>query len=131
MAPVLMANGVEGPARLIYRVYLLMCHELPHRSLFSLWATGGLFASNNWLTWRASIGWRAIPGTATIAVLWAIPAWVSKSRCAKRDVAIYGAMLLTGLVFSLVRKRLRPIPHLVVCGDWRGPYGPGWWPASW
>jgi uncharacterized membrane protein len=109
LAPVLMANGLEAPARIIYKVYLFACHELPQRSyfLFGHQMTYSLQqlvdAAGVDKLWGYPLGgaYREFVGNASLGF---------KVALCQRDVAIYGTMLLCGLVFGLVRKRVRPIP---------------------
>ncbi len=109
LAPVLMVNGLEGPARIIYKIYSLSCHQLPQRSYF-------LFGQQ----WVYSL--QELTALAPVEQLWGYPLGGAfrefvgnanigfKVALCQRDVAIYGAMLLSGLVFSFVRRRVRPIP---------------------
>jgi len=97
LAPVLMNAGWTGPAKVIYTIYRPACHQRPERSYFiggpqmvysvdELEAAGvktGLFSRE---IGNETVGW--------------------KVAFCERDVAIYGAMFLTGLVYGLVRRRL-------------------------
>ena len=111
-APVLMQAGATGPARIIYSLYGGLCHQLGYRSwflfgeraayprdIFEAYAgidpdvPEGLFASRNFVG-NERMGWKV-------------------AYC-ERDVAIYGVMLLFGLIYSVpaVQQRLRPLPWL-------------------
>jgi uncharacterized membrane protein len=97
LAPVLMNVGWTGPAKVIYTIYRPACHQRPERSYFiggpqmvysvdQLEAAGvktGLFSRE---IGNETVGW--------------------KVAFCERDVAIYGAMFLAGLVYGLVRRRL-------------------------
>lgn len=101
LAPILLAMGLATPARLIYAFYSFMCHQLPDHSyfLFGPQATpdvtaleaGGMAA--NW----GLLGQRQFVGSAAVGY---------KVAICERDVAIYGSVLLAGLLFGLVRRRL-------------------------
>lgn len=113
LAPVLMAAGVTPPAGLIYRAYGAVCHQFAFRSWF-------LFGDQAAYP-RAAAG---VDGLAPYSVatgldetdLWGARNFIGnpevgyKIALCERDVAIYGGILLFGLVFSLTGKRLKSIP---------------------
>lgn len=102
LAPVLMASGLERPARVIHALYTPLCHQLPFRSFY-------LFGEQ--LTYTADelrqrVGPEALlphsfPGNAELGF---------KIALCQRDMAIYGTILLAGLAFGLSGKRWRPMP---------------------
>lgn len=112
LAPVLLKAGAEGPARLIYTVYSPVCHQLAFRSWF-------LFGEQAAYP-RSLAGTSLIPyGVATGLSendLAAARSFVGNERLGfkvafcERDVAIYGGILIGGLVFAMVRGRLKPLP---------------------
>jgi uncharacterized membrane protein len=108
LAPIFMASGSPQVGKLIYAVYRPACHQLPERSFFllgpqvtysidELWARGmlpqpdNLFARQNFVG-APEVGW--------------------KIALCERDIALYGGLLLAGLIFGLVRKRIRPLSLL-------------------
>ena len=105
LAPILMEAGATGPANLIYTAFAPTCHQLPERSFFlfghqpvytvaELEATGALPAGLNILQ-REFLRWQ---GTAETGF---------KVALCERDVAIYGSILLAGLLFGVLRGRLK------------------------
>ena len=104
LAPVLMDAGWTLPAKVIYTIYRPACHQRPERSYFiggpeitytpeELGAAGvnlDPFARD---IGNETVGW--------------------KVAFCERDVAIYGAIFVTGLAYALVRRRL---------GGWRMPF---------
>ena len=101
MAPVLMHLGWNGPARLIYFVYSLFCHQLPERSWFlfgphftpslaEIQAASG--AGVDFFALRSFLG--------TPALGWKL-AW------SDRMVSFYGGLFLFALLYGLLRSRLR------------------------
>jgi uncharacterized membrane protein len=112
VAPVLLKAGAETPARWIYTMYSPVCHQLAFRSWF-------LFGEQPAYP-------RALAGTALVSYgqatgldendLAAARAFVGDDRLGykvalcERDVAIYGGILLGGLIFAFVRGRLKPLP---------------------
>jgi uncharacterized membrane protein len=118
LAPVFMHVGATGLGELIYTVYSPTCHQLPERSYFlfgpqvvyseaELEAAGAMPAGLN-LFQRE---WLRYPGNPQIGY---------KVAFCERDVAIYGSILLAGLVYGLARwqrsgqpgsaKRTRKLP---------------------
>lgn len=101
LAPVLMHLGYSMPAQLIYGVYSFLCHQLPDHSYFLFGADltpdlamlerNGMGVGLNLFEQRDFIG-NAVLGY--------------KVAICQRDVAIYGAVLLAGLAFGLMRRRL-------------------------
>lgn len=124
LAPVLMEQGREGPAVAIYKVYSPACHQLAFRSwylfgeqpYYPLSATGlahvhyfeeyvvndphfvGLSADEDFgaFSWAA----RSYLGNERMGY---------KVALCQRDVAIYGGLLIAGLLYGLVRSRLQPL----------------------
>jgi uncharacterized membrane protein len=108
LAPVLMANGLVWPATIIYKSYLFLCHELPHRSYF-LFGPQAVYSLQELVEaagvdalWGYPLGgdYREFVGNAELGF---------KVSLCQRDMAIYSTMLLTGLVFSVLRQRVKPI----------------------
>lgn len=123
-APVFMKAGQEGIADALYTLYAPMCHQFAFRSWFffgdqiayPLSQSGsGLvpfevyaaqdphFDGVNLSTWSADLqkAARSFHGDERMGY---------KTALCERDVAIYGMMLLAGLLFSRVRGWLRPAP---------------------
>jgi len=110
-APILMKAGADGAARVIYRVYSPLCHQLGFRSWF-LFGEQAAYPRA-----KAGISWTSF-GEATglsEADLWEARNFVGSERLGykvalcQRDTAIYGGILLAGLAFGLVRGRLKPV----------------------
>ena len=109
LAPTLMELGHSLAANIIYTIYAPLCHQLPQRSYF-------LYGDK--ATWSLQelverVGEDNLPlypwpkpfiGNAQVGY---------KVAICERDVAIYGGLLLSGLVFGLVRSRVKPISFLV------------------
>lgn len=108
LAPLLMQAGYTAPARLIYTLYSFTCHQLPDHSYFlfgpdpipptSALLAAGAPPEDDLLSFRAFIG-----GVQT----------GYKVALCQRDLAIYGSVAFAGLLFALVRTRLR-LPTLSV-----------------
>jgi uncharacterized membrane protein len=108
LAPILMQLGLEGPAQAIYFVYSVFCHQLPDHSYFLFGPTpipqdaeliaGGMAASTNLWVQRAYIG---------------SPEMGWKVAICQRDVAIWGSVVVGGLVYALLRRRGVRLPFKV------------------
>ncbi len=127
MAPVLLHAGATGPARLIYLVYSPFCHQMASRSFFLF---GDQYAYPRDLAGTGLTPIEAympeIPEFAGISpdvkewVTFLLPArrFVGneqmgyKTALCERDMAIYGFVLLGGLLYGLVRRRykVKPLP---------------------
>lgn len=113
LAPVLMSAGYTRPASAIYRFYGLVCHQLAFRSWF-------IFGDQAAYPREAAGVAGLIPFEAATGVgeddELAARAYIGepgigyKVALCERDVAIYGGILLFGLVFSLTGRRIKPLP---------------------
>jgi uncharacterized membrane protein len=112
LAPVLMKAGATTPARWIYTAYSPLCHQFAFRTWFLFGeqtayplaraGVGGLtFGQVTGIAENDYVAARAFLGNPTLGY---------KMALCERDIAIYGGLLLAGLLFALVRGRLRPLP---------------------
>jgi uncharacterized membrane protein len=106
LAPVMIKSGHPFAAQVVYTVYAPLCHQLPQRSYFlfgekptySLQELADRVGEEN----LALYPWpRLFNGNAQVGY---------KVALCERDVAIYGALFLSGVAFSLVRSRAKPLP---------------------
>jgi uncharacterized membrane protein len=111
-APVMMEYGVTRPARWIYTLYSPLCHQLAFRSwfLFGEQSAYPLEIANTHLGSYAEVTgmdennqWEAREFTGNDRLGY-------KVALCERDVAIYGGILLSGLLFAIFRKRIKPLP---------------------
>lgn len=112
LAPLLMKAGAVLPASWIYRVYGAMCHELAFRSWF-------LFGEQLSYPREAAGVNVALSYTEATGLdesdLWAARDFVGneiigfKVALCQRDVAIYAGILVFGLIFSIVKRRIKPL----------------------
>jgi uncharacterized membrane protein len=113
LAPVMMKIGATGPASIIYTVYRPLCHQLAYRSWFlfgeqpayprALAHVAGL------QTFEQVTGINALDIPASQNVI-GNPQMGYKVAFCERDVAIYGAIVLFGVLFNLTKKRLKTLP---------------------
>jgi len=104
-APVLMHSGHTRAGRLIYLIYQPMCHQLPERSYF-------LFGQQATYSLQELNAAGVLPGLALQERRHFIgnEHFGYKIALCQRDVAIWGTILLAGLLFGLMRRRWRPLP---------------------
>jgi uncharacterized membrane protein len=117
LAPVLLKVGVDGPARVIYSAYRLTCHQLAFRSWFlfgeqpvyprlaagvaglvSFQQATGLSEGD---TLADHLAAQNFTGNPTVGY---------KIAICERDVAIYGGILLFGLLFAITGRKIPPLP---------------------
>jgi len=116
IAPVLMKVGADKPAGLIYRAYGFVCHQFAFRSWFlfgeqiaypreSAGVTGFIsYEQATGLDGNDILSARAFIGNPQLGF---------KVALCQRDIAIYGGILLFGIIFALTKRRLKPI-HLLI-----------------
>jgi len=113
LAPGLMKVGLELPAAGIYKVYSGMCHQLSYRSWFLFGEQPvyprALAGVEGYLTFNQATGLdedgllaaRQFVGNEQVGY---------KTALCQRDVAIYGAMLIFGILFAVTGRRLKSFP---------------------
>jgi uncharacterized membrane protein len=108
LAPMLKAAGWDGAAQVIYQPYKAMCHTYGFRSFY-------LFGEKPVYT-RDEFEQRTQFDTTTAAGLFAARDFQGdaaigyKIALCQRDMAIYPAMAIGGLLFGVLRRRMRPLP---------------------
>jgi uncharacterized membrane protein len=126
LAPALMAAGFTGPANSLYRFYGPFCHQMAFRSFFIFgdqYAYPRELAGTNLVpfeTYAATLPeFAAIDPSDTNRLFLQARAFVGnmtmgyKSALCQRDLAIYGMMLIGGLIYGVVR-RFRPVRQLPI-----------------
>jgi uncharacterized membrane protein len=102
-APLLMHAGWAAQARVIYSVYSTQCHQLPQRSYF-------LFGER--LTYSL-VDINAARGSDTVITL---RDFIGNERMgykvawSDRMISLYTSVWVGGLLYALLRRRLRPLP---------------------
>lgn len=104
LAPVLMNAGFEGAGQALYSFYATQCHQLPQRSFF-------LFGPKSMIPLAdIQAGWYDTSNPAVLRQFIGGPEWGWKVAWSDRMVFMYGALLVAGLLYGLVRRRLQPLP---------------------
>jgi uncharacterized membrane protein len=107
LAPVLMHVGAERAATIVYIVYRPLCHQLPQRSFFlfgpQLAYTVTELAERVGMDIGPDLVTRAFVGNEAIGY---------KMALCQRDVAIYGTIVLFGVLYGILRRfwRVRSLP---------------------
>ena len=117
LAPFLMAWGYTWPARMIYTIYKPLCHQLPQRSFFLF----GPHLAYSLETLQELLGPEMLATDSLARAFIGNPALGYKMAYCQRDTAMYTSMLLAGMIFGLVRRRLRPLPlalYLILLTPW-------------
>lgn len=119
-APVLLEAGYFTPASLIYRMYGATCHQLAFRSFF-LFGEQAVYPRQSaglkdLLAFQQASGINESNDTADILAarnFTGNPAMGFKVALCERDIALYGSILLFGLLFALSGRRIPPIPWYI------------------
>ncbi len=107
VAPVFMHIGWTGPARLIYSMYGPMCHQMAQRSFFLF----GQQPMYNLADLPLSLTGTTATDMLTLRSYLGNPVLGWKVAWSDRMVYMYGAMLLAGIAFAVLRHR-RPVRPL-------------------
>lgn len=104
LAPVLARSGMTFPASILYSAYSATCHQLPERSYF-------LFGEQPFysLTSLERSGLEPAEGLFQRRAFRGNGSTGYKVAICQRDVAIYSSVVGAGLLFGLLRGRIRSI----------------------
>ncbi len=104
VAPVLMHWGWEGPARVLYTIYGLLCHQMAQRSFFLFgpqWMYNLPEIQSQWLATNDPLLLRQFIGNETLG--WKV-AW------SDRMVWMYSGVWVWAQLWRPLRRRVRPLP---------------------
>jgi len=116
LAPVFEKYGADLPARVIYKIYSPLCHQLAYRSWFLFGEQAAypreIAGLNNQLSFEQVTGLdshdvlaaRGYTGNESVGY---------KVAFCERDVAIYAGILSFGLLFSLTGRKLKSLPWYI------------------
>lgn len=132
LAPSLMKLGAEFPAKAIYRIYSPLCHQFGFRSFF-------LFGEQTYYPLaEANIGgvktFEEVTGILHLGDPYSVTRFAARSyvgdetvgykiALCERDVAIYAAILLFGIIFGLTGRRIKPLHWMIWLLIGLGPIG--------
>lgn len=126
LAPTLMKIGATAPAKVIYKIYSPLCHQLAFRSFFMFgeqaYYPRDLAGMSDVITYGQATGndefdltlARQFAGNETMGY---------KMALCQRDIAIYGTILLFGILFAATGRRLKPLPWYLWLIIGLGPIG--------
>lgn len=138
LAPVLMNAGATTPAKLIYTLYSPMCHQMASRSFFLFGEQPAYpreVAGTNLTPFEAYMPnlpeFAGVTPDNWVAFTFAARSFLGneqmgyKMALCERDIAIYGFVLIGGLLYGLLRKRftIKPMPLLLFIILGMGPIG--------
>ena len=126
LAPTFMKIGWEKPARVIYKVYSPLCHQLAYRSFFLFgeqpYYPRELAGVDDLITYGQATGLLENDIQSARNFLGNEEMGYKMALC-QRDMAIYGAIFLFGLLFSLTGKKIKPLPWYLWILIGLGPIG--------
>ncbi len=112
LAPVLKAAGFNNLAQVIYHPYKLMCHTYAFRSFFlfgeQVAYTRSQFEEVSGIDtagFNGLLASREFQGDEEVGF---------KTALCQRDIAIYLAMAIGGVIYGLTRRRAKPMPFLLL-----------------
>jgi len=104
LAPVLMRLGWRSAANVIYAIYATQCHQMPQRSFFLFGPKAMYSLAEVQTVWQDSnnpLILRQFVGNAQMG--WKV-AW------SDRMVSLYGGLALFAVLWSPLRRRVKPLP---------------------
>jgi uncharacterized membrane protein len=116
LAPVLMKVGADTPAGVIYKAYGFVCHQLAFRSWF-LFGEQAVYPRpeaglTGLVTFQQATGIDGSDLLAARAFIGNTQLGYKVALC-ERDIAIYGGILLFGILFALLKRKIKPIHWLI------------------
>jgi uncharacterized membrane protein len=113
LAPVLLAGGNTLTSNIIYTVYGRLCHQLAYRSWFLFGEQPAypreIANIQGWDTYEEATGLNPQDLTAAVNFRGNEILGYKVAFC-QRDIAIYGAILLFGIIFSFSKRKIPPLP---------------------
>jgi uncharacterized membrane protein len=118
LAPVLMNAGLTAPANAIYSVYKPLCHQFGFRSFF-LFGEQAVYPLKEahvqgLITFNEATGFVDLHNPAGVARLEAREFTGNevmgyKTALCERDMAIYSAIFLFGIIFAVTGRKIKPL----------------------
>jgi uncharacterized membrane protein len=114
LAPALKAAGLNSLAQVIYQPYKLMCHTYGFRSFF-LFGDQAVY-SRAQFEQASGINTAGMSGLIQSRDFQGNAEMGFKTALCQRDIAIYLSMAIGGVIYSLTRRRAKPMPFLLLLG---------------
>jgi uncharacterized membrane protein len=122
-APVLMKSGIQFPAQVIYTIYSPLCHQMAFRSWFLFgeqpYYPRDLAGIDGVLSYEQAIAGNQAGLETTDRFIFDARSFLGndqvgfKVALCERDVALYGGMLLFGVIYALSNRKIKQIPWYV------------------
>jgi len=126
LAPSFMKIGWERPAKIIYKIYSPLCHQLAFRSFFLFgeqpYYPRELAGVEGVITYGQATGLNENDVQAARNFLGNESLGYKMALC-QRDMAIYGAIFVFGVIFSITGKKIKPLPWYLWILIGLGPIG--------
>lgn len=126
LAPVLMKIGVQTPAKIIYKAYSPLCHQLAFRTFFLFgeqpYYPRELAGVDDVITYGEATGLNEYDLDTARDFLGNEEMGYKLALC-ERDIAIYGAIFLFGVIFAITGKKIKPLPWYLWILIGLGPIG--------
>jgi len=132
LAPMLMNAGATGPAKVIYTVYKPLCHQFGFRSFF-LFGEQSVYPLeeahvHGLLTFEEVTGFQDLHNPAGVARFQAREFTGNetvgyKMALCERDMAIYSAIFLFGILYALTGRKIKPLHWMLWILIGIGPIG--------
>lgn len=126
LAPMLMHIGWEIPGKAIYKIYRPLCHQLAFRSFFLFgeqpYYPRELAGVEGVINYGQATGFDENDLNAARDFLGNERLGYKMALC-QRDIAIYSAILIFGLVFSITGRKIKPLPWYLWLIIGLGPIG--------
>jgi uncharacterized membrane protein len=123
VAPILMKTGLTVPARVIYAIYSPFCHQMAFRSWFlfgeQAYYPRGLAGITGVLSYESAILQNQNVVETSLDFISTARAFVGndqvgyKLALCERDIALYGGLLLFGVVFAISGRKIKQIPWYI------------------
>lgn len=115
LAPILLANGNTVSSNIIYTVYGRLCHQLSYRSWFLFGEQPAypreLAQVQGLETYEQATGMDPQDLQAAVDFRGNERIGYKVAFC-QRDIAIYGAILVFGIIFAVTKRKIPPLPIL-------------------
>lgn len=132
LAPVFMKAGAAFPANVIYTIYKPLCHQFGFRSFF-LFGEQAYYplqeaGISNVRTFEEVTGFKDVQNPAAFSRFEARQFTGNeeigyKMALCERDIAIYGAIFLFGLIYAATKRRIKPLHWMLWVLIGLGPIG--------
>lgn len=116
LAPVFLKANMPVAAKVVYAIYKPLCHQFPYRSFFLF---GEQIAYPRQLAGISDLKtYEEITGNDPLDLLTARnyvgdEHYGYKIALCERDIAIWGSLLIFGVIFSLSKQRIKPLPWFI------------------